>query len=65
MEVNLYLKMMLNYKFSGFKILVSETDKYHMHFMISYGPAMFAKNPNINGINATKNSHTTNGLLLI
>lgn len=30
--------MMLNYKFSGFKILVSETDKYHMHFMISYGP---------------------------
>lgn len=29
-EVNLYLKMLLNYKFSGFKILVSETDKNHI-----------------------------------
>ena len=38
MEVNLYLKMMLNYKFSGFKILVSETDKDNIHFMISYEP---------------------------
>lgn len=37
-KLNSYLKILLNYKFKGFKIIISETDKDHMHFMISYEP---------------------------
>lgn len=38
LELNSYLKISLNHKFKGFEILISETDKDHIHFMISYEP---------------------------
>lgn len=37
-EINAYLKTILTHKFKQFKIIISETDKNHIHFMISYEP---------------------------
>lgn len=37
-EINAYLKIILTHKFKQFKIIISETDKNHIHFMISYEP---------------------------
>lgn len=33
-----YVKELLNRKFKGFNILICETDRNHIHFLISYQP---------------------------
>lgn len=37
-ELNTYLKILLTHKFKQFEIIISKTDKDHIHFMISYEP---------------------------
>lgn len=44
LDVTLYLKKLLKHEFTGFKILISETDKDHIHFMISYEPEISISN---------------------
>lgn len=44
LELNSYLKILLNNKFKNFKILISETDKDHIHFMIAYEPEVSISN---------------------